>query len=412
MKKIVSGIIALACATSMFAVDFAAKVSMEGDVASGVIDINDKDQATATKDGTLNFWNLGAVNQYDGKEFLTLTGNGDKSGATVAIGYPYKGTGDDMGLTVRGASLWFKPIDMVKVTIGNVEDITLRETMDYWKVPDGMAAAGHQTYSWSSYATVSGPGILAEVTPISGLRISAGIAAGTAKNFAELKFNEKEDETYTAWGIAAMYNLQGVINQPINVAVSFRDAGKDGVKIAAIGAEYGNRYGDGFYGMVNARFRLENWSYSYIDESTKTPAFIGTKHELTVENALQAVAFDTMFRYAAGSFNVMARFPVTIRTVQNAKAIENGYKDPSWMSYEIKASYGIGAFTPYLDIENDNAVTFDDNFTESVLKMNVQPGVSFNVGACALDLGLKIAVPNAKGTNLNWSIPFTTSVAF
>lgn len=414
MKKIVSGIIALACATSMFAVDFAAKVSMEGKVVTGVIDINDKNQTTASKDSTLNFWNLDAVNQYDGKEFLTLTGSGDKSGATVTIGYPYKGKGDDMSLTVRGASLWFKPIDMLKVTVGNVEDITLRETMDYWKVPDGMAAAGHATYSWSSYATVSGPGVLLECTPIDGLKVTAGLSSGTATDFAAIKFNEKKDETYLAWGASATYGLAGLTGLPINVAASFRDAGKDDVKILAIGGEYGNRYGDGIYALLNTRLRFEDFSYSKTEMVAGKP----TVYTWKADNLLQGVAFDTMVRYAAGAFNVMARFPVTIRTVKEVTAdgknvTDYGYKDPSWMSYEVKASYSLGAFTPYLDIENDNAVIFTkDDIKESALKMNVQAGVSLNVGACALDVGLKVEVPNTKTSNLNWSVPFTTQVAF
>lgn len=415
MKKIVSGIIALACATSMFAVDFAAKVSMEGKVVTGVIDINDKNQTTASKDSTLNFWSLDAVNQYDGKEFLTLTGSGDKSGASVVIGYPYDGKAG-MALTVRAASLWFKPIDMLKVTVGNFEDVTLRETMDYWKVPDGMAAKDHATYSWSSYATVSGSGVLLECTPIDGLKVTAGVTAETTKNFASLAFNEKEDETYGAYGLSATYGLAGLTGLPINVAASWRDEGKDAKKLLAIGGEYGNRYGDGIYALLNTRFRFENFSY------TKLDAAHGKIYTWNTEAALQGISFDTMVKYQTGAFTVMGRFPVTIRGLvkdvesNGNKATDWGYDskdDPSWMSYEIKASYSLGAFTPYLDIENDNAVTFTkDDIKETALKMNVQAGVSLNVGACALDVGLKVEVPNTKTSNLNWSVPFTSSVAF
>lgn len=409
MKKIVSGIIALACATSMFAVDFAARVVMEGTVADGVIDINDKSQATATKDSTLNVWNLSKKDQKDA-DALILSVNGDKAGANFQFWYNYDGSGS-AALNVRNTNLWFKPIDMLKITVGDVSNKFYGETLDYWKSPDGMAAAGHATYSWSGFGTVEGSGILCEVTPISGLTAVAGITAGAGNNFFAAKFNEAEDETYAAWGIGAKYDLTGLTGLPLNAGITYRDAGKDGVKIAAVGVEYGNRYGSGFYGMVNTRFRFENFSYNKFDTS------VFTSYTWEVENALQAVAFDTMFRYAAGAFNVMARFPITIRTVgevtaDGKKATDYGYVDPSWMSYEIKATYGIGMFSPYLDIENDNAVTFDDNFTESFLQMNVQPGVSFNIGTCAIDVGLKITIPNKEGVNLAWAIPFNASIAF
>lgn len=412
MKKIVSGIIALACATSMFAVDFAARVVMEGTVADGVIDINDKTQATATKDSTFNFWNLSKKDQKDA-DALIMSVNGDKAGANFQFWYNYDGSGS-AALNVRNTNLWFKPIDMLKITVGDVSNKFYGETLDYWKSPDGMAAAGHQTYSWSSYGTVEGSGILCEVTPISGLTAVAGIAAGTANNFFAAKFNEAEDETYAAWGAGVKYDFSGLLSLPLNAGITYRDAGKDGVKIAAVGVEYGNRYGSGFYGMVNTRFRLENFEYTYVDP---TVGAYGTTYTFKAENVLQAVAFDTMFRYAAGAFNVMARFPVTIRTVKDVvtdgkKLSETDYVDPSWMSYEIKATYGIGMFSPYLDIENDNAVTFDDNFKESFLKMNVQPGVAFNIGTCAIDVGLKITIPNKEGVNLAWAIPFNASIAF
>jgi hypothetical protein len=416
MKKIVSGIIALACATSMFAVDFAARVVMEGTVADGVIDINDKAQNeaqadSATKDSTLNFWNLSKKDQKDA-DALIMSVNGDKAGANFQFWYNY--AGDDAALKVRTTNLWFKPIDMLKITVGDVSNKFYGETLDYWKSPDGMPAKDHATYSWSGFGTVEGAGILCEVTPISGLTAVAGITAGAGNNFAALAFNEVEDETYAAWGIGAKYDLTSLTGLPLNAGITYRDAGKDGVKIAAIGAEYGNRYGGGFYGMVNARLRFENFAYTKLDTS------VGKIYTWNVDSALQGVAFDTMFRYASGAFNVMARFPVTIRgLVKDAesdgkKASDYGYEvvDPSWMSYEIKATYAIGAFSPYLDIENDNAVTFDDNFKESFLKMNVQPGVSFNVGTCAIDVGLKVTVPNEKGVNLAWAIPFNASVTF
>ena len=417
MKKIVMGIVALACAASMFAVDIAARVVLDGTIADGTIDINKDDK----KESTLNFFKLNAYDQKDA-DALVMSLNGDKSGAQFQMWYKYDGSGS-AAPSIRSTSLWFKPMDMLKVTVGDVSVKTYSESLDYWKAPAGEAANAHQTYTWSSYATVDGAGISVEVTPISGLWLNAGIAAGTDKEFAEISFDgDKENETHKAWGAAAKYDFAGLLGLPLSAAVSYRDAGKDDVKIAAIGAEYGNRYAAGFYGFLNVRTRFENFSYTYVDESTKTPAFIGTKHTLTQDNALQAVMIDNMVKYQADAFQVLGRFPVTVRTVKDVAglAAANGYVDPSWMAYELKAIYGFSAFSVYADFENDHAITFDKNFLPVFLNSTVKAGVTANFGTVALDSGVKVDLPTfakedgkLKSTsNMTWSVPFNLSIAF
>ncbi|MCR4741648.1 MAG: hypothetical protein K5866_02085 [Treponema sp.] len=416
MKKIVMGIVALACAASMFAVDIAARVVLDGTIADGTIDINGDE----TKESTLNFWKLSKYDQKD-SDALVMSVNGDKSGAQFQMWYKYDGSGS-AAPSIRSTSLWFKPIDMLKVTVGDVSVGTYKESIDWWKAPAGEAASAHATYTWSSYATVEGSGISLELTPIDGLWLNAGIAAGADNEFATISFDETENETYKAWGAAAKYDFAGLLGLPLSAAVSYRDAGKDDVKIAAIGAEYGNRWGDGFYGFLNARTRFENFTYTYTDTSTATPAYIGTKHTLTQENALQAVMIDNMVKYQAGAFQVMGRFPVTIRTVKDVAglAAANGYVDPSWMAYEIKASYAFSGFGVYGDVENDHAVTFDENFLPVFLNMTVKAGVTANFGSVALDSGVQVALPTfAKNdgklestSNMTWSVPFNVSIGF
>ncbi len=100
---------------------------------------------------------------------------------------------------------------------------------------------------------------------------------------------------------------------------------------------------------------------------------------------LAGIALDNMVKYQAGPFTVLGRFPITIRGLANplvdydSLAVYGVTKaqvdaafaaiDPCWMAYEIKATYPIDAFTLYLDIENDNAITFNDDFAEKMLSM-------------------------------------------
>ena len=109
MKKIVMGAAALLCAASMFAVDFAATIKMAGDIAGGAV-------TEGTADTTY-IWKLNSNDQKDA-DALVVSVNGDKAGANFQFWYNY--AGNDADLKVRSTNLWFKPIDMVKVTVGDV----------------------------------------------------------------------------------------------------------------------------------------------------------------------------------------------------------------------------------------------------------------------------------------------------
>jgi len=410
MKKIVVGFAAIAMAASMFAVDFAARTVMEGSIASGTVDLNGDD----AKEGTFNFWNLSKKDQKD-EDALVVRVNGDKAGAHFRFWYNY--AGDDAAPKVRTTYLWFKPIDMLKITVGDVSVGTYKESMDWWKTPAGEAAAAHGRWTWSGFATVEGSGISAELTPIAGLWLNAGITAGAGNNFITGTFNGTKDETYAAWGAAAKYDLNGLLGLPLSTAISYRDAGKDGVKILAVGAEYGNRWGDGIYGFLNARFRFENWSHTALDLAPTIPQM----YSWTAENALTAIALDNMVKFQAGAFQVMGRFPIVIRGLVKDATNADGLKasdwampeDPSYMSYEVKATYALGAISVYFDIENDTAVTFTkDAFAETFLDMFIQPGVTFNVGTASFDIGLQLDIPNKEKTNMPWSVPFNVAIAF
>lgn len=403
MKKIVTIAAAMACAASMFAVDFSARAVMEGQIAKGSF-VKDKDP-------TAQIWNLSKKDQKDA-DALIMSVNAGNAGAQFQFWYNYDGSGA-APLNVRNTNIWFKPIDSLKITVGDVSYSTYKEMIDWWKVADGQSASAHGRWTWSGFSTVEGSGIGCEWSPIAGLDLNAGVTAGAGNDFASL---EKEKSTYAAWGAGAKYSLSGM-GLPASVAVSYRDAGKGKEKILSIGADYGNNWADGFYGFINARLRFEDLSYSKLDAAAAKPGFSGKEYSWNKEGALSAVAFDNYFKFSTGAFKVLARIPVTIRTTKDLvdgkqKASDYGFTDPSYMSYELKAFYALDGFTAYVDIENDTAVTFNDKFAETALDMFVQPGVTFNVGSAAFDIGLQLDIPNKEGAALAWSVPFNVAVAF
>ncbi len=394
-----------AMATSMFAADVAARVIMDGSIGGATIKTADGKLA----DSTGYVWKLNEKEQKD-SDAAVFAVNGDKAGAQFQFWYKYDASGS-AALNVRSTNVWFKPVDMVKVTVGDVDVGTYKEMIDYWKVADGGRASEHKTYSWSSYATVSGPGVSVEVTPIDGLWLNAGLSAKLGKDAFDFS---KNPLAYAAYGVAAKYSFANLIGAPLSAGVSLRDAGLNDVKIISIGCDYGNNYAPGLYAMLNVRLRMEAMEHSFVNTTGATPVV-----ETWKAFGLSAVAIDNYFKYSVGALNVQLRAPVTVRLVKDLvtsdgkKASDNNLADdPAWMSYELKATYGFGPLSAYLDIENDNAITFNNKFAETALSMTVKPGVTFNVGSCALDIGVQVGVPNKAGADVTIDVPFTASVSF
>ena len=394
MKKII-GILAVAAtfASSVFAADFAARAVMEGNIAGG-----DKDKVT--------IWSLSEKEQKDA-DALIVSVNGDNAGAQFQMWYKYDASGS-APLNIRNTNIWFKPIDMLKVTVGDVSVGTYKEMIDFWKVGSGERADAHQPWTWSGYASVEGPGLSLELTPIAGLWLNAGVTAKPGTSFATIG---KDSFEYAAYGAAAKYTFADF---PLSAAISWRDAGKGKEKILAVGADYGNNWADGFYGMLNVRMRFEDVKYEITDKNFVEPGKI-LQRTWDCGTVLSAIVFDNYFKYSVSGLSIQLRAPVTIRMVSDMdgkfKASEFGYSDPSWMAYELYVSYPIGSVTTYLDVENDNAITFNDKFADKVLQMNIKPGVKFNVGACSLDMGVQISL--AEGAkSVSWSVPFLAALAF
>lgn len=377
------GIAAIAMAASMFAVDLAARVYMTGDVISG-----------SSADGSsVEVFKLKSANQKDA-DALVLSGNLDNAGAQFQFWYNYNGTDGMTSLSIRSANLWFKPIDMLKITVGDLSVGTLKEMLHWWKDPIGANYTESTSWSgkYSSYATVEAAGINFDLTPIDGLLITAGIAPGCDNAWLTLG----DSTNVLAYGVGATYNLQGATDLPISIAASWRDAGKGNTKVLAIGGSYGSAWSDGLYAMLNARFNI----------SANDHAWWSSTGDVT----FRGVALDNYFKFTAGAFVAQLRAPVIIRFSGNDD-------DPSYMEFSAKVQYALDGFTPYFlfgsDLDNAGEIPFNDAFGDA-FNIELKPGVTFNVGACSIDLAalISIGADSGSGRTIGWSVPFEMSVAF
>ena len=129
MKKIV-GILAAAAvlATSVFAADVSAKVKLDGKLIN-YDGTKEKDgfSAIMSQHNTDESWN----------PVINMSVSGDNYGASVGI---YVGAWDatkmggwnhGYGLGAREWNIWFKPIDVLKIQVGRINESANQESIDY-----------------------------------------------------------------------------------------------------------------------------------------------------------------------------------------------------------------------------------------------------------------------------------------
>jgi hypothetical protein len=147
MKKIV-GILAAAAliATSVFAADVSAKVRIDGDIfAYDGTAIDAKDGKVA---GSFSLLRSSSQARPYWSPYITLSTSTDDAGASIMFIEEGKGADDkdgDGGRNIRmdRSSVWFKPLDMLKVTVGWQDFTTNKESIDYDPNPTGTDGYGY-----------------------------------------------------------------------------------------------------------------------------------------------------------------------------------------------------------------------------------------------------------------------------
>ena len=373
MKKIV-GILAVAAlfATSVFAVDISARVVQKGSIAGGV------------EDGDTYFLGIGKSHQKDG-DLVEFSSSTDNAGASFRLWADFD---NDEPVKVRYLSFWFKPIDMLKITIGRSAPGLFTEKIDWWKI--GTAEQLKNVNGWggvgrySSAVIGDGYGVNFELKPIDGLTVGAQFIPGAGKAFFTKP--NSGDATYAAWGVMAKYQ----VTDAISAGAAYRDNGKDSWKQA--------RFGIGYNGA------FEGWLCG-------TMLMNGVKKD----SGLDGVCIDNYFAMGFGFMNLQARFPVTLRLTDDDA-------DPSYMIYNVKASFPQDGWTPYVQIQSidlDDDGTFNNcgtmhkalAFDDFKFNTSIHLGASFNVGAVGLDVAGVVNIDTADGAKMGWYIPFIASMS-
>jgi len=370
MKKIVGIIAAATMAASMFAVDISSTVKMSTKLA-------------AKNGDDVDFLKLNTKDQKD-NDALIISGATDKAGAQFQLWYLYDGTNGENtyidvgglygdpnkakelhGVRIRGVNAWFKPLDTMKVTVGDITVDSYKEMIFWWH-----GVYGEVPGSWGAFGGeyVGGNGAKVEYSPVAGLDLTAAIFPGAGNAFA----STVKDSKVSPYVLKAKYS--NIADLPVSAAAVFADKGD--TKIIGLGADYGSPWSGAFYAFLNANINLNKGEFA-------------------------AVSLDNFEKYTLDALQITGHFPVSIYKAGDDMKVG--------LHASVKATYALGGYTPYLLVSNepDGDAGWAD-LSDVKLNLTVKPGVTFNVGSAAFDAAVRVDIADGKVSN--WSVPLDITV--
>ena len=368
MKKIVMGIAAVACAATMFAADISAQLQIDGDLLN------------YSKDGTKALM----VKEYDpsgSSDYLwKLSVNGDKAGAEI-WSWNFDGS-------VSEKSVWLKPIDSLKLTVGNMTVYSCWNPQFGW---------------WAKNLAFEKYGVKAEYTNGS-LGVEAAIS--TQRQNAEYKtvpdywFDNSQADGWNKVSdfiVSATYALDaGKAQVWVGKGAGVHPHGFTGWDASALafGAVWGNcpYMENGYFVDVAGTFAYK----PYTDLSW-------SQGEGFAFEKVLAQAYYQFFTNGFGA-QIIAVGGYTAEKIGYDNEIGGLKKNDAKpvFGFETKFSYAVNSFTPYLQI---NGYDIMDK------KLTVDLGTTTSVGACAIDAKVEMPI-NFADYAFSFSVPVQVSVAF
>ena len=344
MKKIIGILLAGALVTSAFAADVSAKVEVDASLFNF-----DGSNISAF---TIGHKSLGHVPD------LAVSFNGDRAGATAE--FLTSGTdkidNDNFAIKAQNYSIWFKPFDMLKVTVGRYSTNMNQEQIDWCNTDSGIDSQGY-----------------ALDLNVDAFFATAFLAPGWGKSFVSVPDGGDfaMGQLYVKAGYGADFGRIQAMFRLVNL------------KDMLLGVGYDNTFGS-VKMFVNALVGF--------DDGYTTPIIRGEAYASTNIDAFGISAF------VAGGYNC-----------DNEAAgltgwhIGNTYYDSDKITLgaSLKLTYALGACTPYVYVKSANILA--DSFS-----INVKPGLTGNLGGMAWELAADMNISD----KFTIDVPVSFTVAF
>ena len=356
MKKIVGIIAALAMATAVFAADVSAGVRIEGSLfgydggARAAGWLNDKNEPQPAETEIYAF-KIQHNNQFYHKPIAFSIAD-DQAGASLKL--------TDLGsndVVSRCWSIWFKPVDLLKITVGEWTGNMNQETIDWCNTDSGIGA---EDGTW----TLS-------LTPADGLSLDLSLVPGWDKSW----FEQKKDVDATKADLGFLMNYNADFGK-----VSAVFEGKNDFKTLKFGAAYANTF-DSLQMFVN-------FLGFYANEN-----FAKVRGEVFLKYNADALSIAS---FLVGGYNLKAGYDASWWHIGNFGG------EGAFFGCSVKLTYAMDGINPYLYIKSAN-------WLADPLAFEIKPGFTTRCGLCEIELAADI---NINDGNVAFGVPVNFGVSF
>jgi hypothetical protein len=374
VKKALAIFMGLALVGTAFAVDVKAALQIDGSAygTNGTV-INDTD----TTDDDL----------------LTFSVNGTNAGAKFTIHGKYA---EDTAY-VRYGSLWFKPIDQVKFTVGKTGWALTTEQIEWWRGNKGTQLDGNWNNNDNPDTSTSA---IVEVNPIPALNLMLGID-DVMQASSDGKSNGFGKATPYAVGgkytidnigiIGAAYKHYGYVAGTAAKAATVEapaiaDLTTGIVTPATTKADAVAATPDQDADVIRASFQLTAVKDLLAFAKLTLRQDIAAVGE---SKKLNGIGVDLYGAYNVDKFGIKAFVPVVKRLDTNNQSLS--------MYYDVRAQYALTGFTPYIRLRDTMKLSGDVAVNNTVANEAVNPDIlvaaTWNIEALSFDCGFEYATP-------------------
>ena len=381
MKKIV-GILAASAvlASSVFAADVAAKVKLTGSIINYDVDAARAKGFDVNRDGKADPMFTVAIDDTTVGAKVTMDVNSIKKIAKNDDGTLKEGDSFST-LEVKDTLIWFKPLDMLKVSVGNTDPGLSGSYLE-----DKNINSADRLY-WKKEVknlTNGGPGYQIDVT-VADLTISGFVGGGAYGT----PFFGAEDKTVQNARVKVAYANESIGNIAV-LAASSQSFARN-----FIGAEYKNdKLIDGLGVMAQAGVDI-------VDFQDKAE--------------LGAVDFLASAKYVMDALTIRGDVFGSVFLYDGADNLNS----PLFISVFAKVEYALGNITPYFFVaarditeagNKDGAGLTKTNEDNSFRSLEFKPGVAGTFGLLSWDAAVSIKLANDMKAVID--VPVEFSVAF
>ncbi len=341
MKKIVGIIAAVAMAASVFAVDFSAGVRLQGSLFKYDADGLNDDDASKTVPQIIVLEEH-RENQFYQKP-ISFAVSSDKAGGALKLS-SVKGGGD--AVTTDAWSIWFKPVDALKITVGQWSTNLNQEHIGWCNTDSGVDTQGYalslglDSFSWDLFFESK-----------NGNWVSKDKDADAAKI----------EEIYTKFQFGADF---GTVNAFFNAANSFKDF----------------RFGAG---LNLAGLPVGLW-FNFIGTYAGSD-FQRIRVEADVSGNIDSIGYEL---FLAGGYDMKAGTQAYNDTFNGVEGWHVGgtyYRADAaaFLGFYAKVSFPLGNLGGFVELKDGDVLAKD-------FKMTINPGFTANVGGCEIKAGINL----------------------